>query len=200
VPSKENPSGIGSSKAFATPTEQTNDMPAAISSPSAASTQAQPPPCVSEEIPKGPLLSRPVLELVSLVDVHDDVFSEDVDHANSESWEELEIPRIQDAPVTHSPSDVLNDEHSLTVDLEAFASDREMSPTQHFEAHVDVQTCPQADPLIVRSIPDDTATFLEMERLAQSMADTTGTDENGDNILTVYESHTNPNVQHDLDL
>jgi len=41
VPSKENPSGIGSSKAFAAPTEQTNDMPAAIFSPSAASTQAQ---------------------------------------------------------------------------------------------------------------------------------------------------------------
>ena len=155
---------------------------------------------MSEEIPKGPFLSRPVLELVSLVDVHDDVFSDDVDNANSESREELEIPRIQDAPVTHSPSDVQNDEHSMTVDLEASASAREMSPTQHFEAHVDVQTCPQADPLIVRSIPDDTGIFLEMERLAQTMVDTMGTDENGDKILTVYEPHTNPNVQHDLDL
>jgi len=26
------------------------------------------------------------------------------------------------------------------------------------------------------------------------------TDENGDKILTIYEPHTNPNVQHDLDL
>jgi len=155
---------------------------------------------VSEEIPNGPLLARPVLELVSLVDVHDDVFSDDAEHANSESQEELEVPRIHDAPVTHSPSEVQNDEYSLTVDFEAFASAREMSPTQHFDAHVDVQTSPQADPLIVRSIPDDTATFLEMERLAQSMADTTGTDVNCDKILPVYDSHTNPNVQHDLDL
>jgi len=179
VPSKENPSGIGLSKAFATPTptEQTKKMLATNASSSTAPNQAQSLPCLSEEIPKGPLLSRPVLELVSLVDVHDDVFSKEVEHVISESREELEIPRIQDQPVTHSPSDVQNDENSLTADLETSASAREVSPTQHFEAHEYVQTSPQADPLIVRSIPDDTATFLEMERLAQTMVNTTGTDD-----------------------
>jgi len=42
-----------------------------------------------------------------------------------------------------------------------------------------------------------------MERLAQNTNYTvehSGTDENGDKILTVYEPHSNPNVQHDLDL
>lgn len=73
-----------------------------------------------------------------------------------------------------------------------------MSPIQHIEVHEDVQTCPKKGPLVVRSIPDNTAIFLEMERLAQnSIFDT---DENGDIILTVSEPHSNPNVQHDLDL
>jgi len=42
-----------------------------------------------------------------------------------------------------------------------------------------------------------------MERLAQNTNYTvehSGTDENGDKILTVYEPHSNLNVQHDLDL
>jgi hypothetical protein len=88
----------------------------------------------------------------------------------------------------------------LAVDLEVSASARETSPTQQFEAHDDVQSSPQDNPLVVRSIPDDTATFLEMERLVQqsSMEENTGTDNNGDRTLTVY--HSNPTVQHDLDL
>ncbi len=113
------------------------------------------------------------------------------------------VPRIQDAPVTHPSSDAHDDEHSLTVDLEASASVREISPTQHDVAHDDVQTSPQDGSLVVRYIPDDTATFLEMERLSQNTNYTvehSGTDENGDKILTVYEPHSNPNVQHGLDL
>ena len=42
-----------------------------------------------------------------------------------------------------------------------------------------------------------------MERIAQNANYTvehTGTNENGDKILTVFESHSNPNVQHDLNL
>ena len=42
-----------------------------------------------------------------------------------------------------------------------------------------------------------------MERLTQNTNYTvkhSGTDENGDKILTVYEPHSNSNVQHDLDL
>ena len=65
-----------------------------------------------------------------------------------------------------------------------------------------MQTRPLEDPLVVRSIPRDTASFLAMERMAQDgvyMVDS-GTDENKDIILTVYEPHSNPNVQHDLDL
>jgi hypothetical protein len=53
VPTKENPSGIGSSKAFAepSPTEPQTKMPAANASSSAAPTPTQTLPCVSEEIP-----------------------------------------------------------------------------------------------------------------------------------------------------
>jgi hypothetical protein len=83
-----------------------------------------------------------VLELVSLVDMHGDVFSDDVDHVNSESREELVVPRIHNEPVTHPSSAVHNDEHSLTVDLEASGSSTEMSLAQHYVAHEDVQTSP----------------------------------------------------------
>ena len=91
---------------------------------------------MSEEIPYGTLPSRPVL--ASLVDVHDDVLSDDVDQVNSELREELMVPQIQNEPVTLPSSNVHNVEPSLTVDLHASASAREMSPTQHFVAHVDV--------------------------------------------------------------
>jgi len=204
VPTKENPSGIGSSKAFVEPTipaETQKSMSAAVMPTIAAPTQQHTSPRVSDDIPQEPV--QPVLELVD--DVHDDVLSDDVEHVNSESREELEIPRIQNAPEIHPSSDVHVYEHSLTVDLEASASAREMSPTQldSDDAHDDVQSSPHDGPLVVRSIPDDTAIFLEMERIAQNANYTvehTGTNENGDKILTVFESHSNPNVQHDLDL
>jgi len=201
VPMKENPSGVGSSKAFAAPipTEPQNNMTAADASATTAPTLAQTPPCVSDEIPQGTLPLHPMLKLASLVDVHDDELSEDVEQVYSESREEFEIARIQNEPVTHSSSDAHFDEHSLNVDLEASASARETSPTQHIVASDDVQTSPQEGPLVVKSIPDDTASFLEMEHLAQNsnfMVDS----ENDDKILTVYEPHNNSNVQHDLDL
>lgn len=145
----------------------------------------------------------PVLELTSPDDVHVDVLSDDVEQINSELWEELVIPQIQNAPVMHPSSDAHDDECSFTVDLEASASAREMSQTQHDVAHDDVQTSPPDGPLLVRSILDNTATFLEMERHAQNTNYTiehSGTDENGDRILTAYEPHSNLNVQHDLDL
>ena len=66
-----------------------------------------------------------------------------------------------------------------------------------------MQTSPQIGPLVVKSIPDDSATFLEMERLAQNtrhMVTHAGTDENGEKTLFVYETHNNSNIQHDLDL
>jgi len=103
-----------------------------------------------------------VLELASSVDVHADVLLDDVEQVNSESREELVIPWIQNAPMMHPSSDTHNDERSFNVDLEASAYARVMSQTQHDVAHDDVQT----SPLVVRSIPDDGATFLEMERLA----------------------------------
>jgi len=149
------------------------------------------------------LPSRPVLELASPDDVHVDMLSDDVEQVNSKSQEELVIPRIQNAPVMHPSADAPEDERSFTVDLEASASAKEMSQTQHDVEHDDVQTSPQDGPLVVRSIPDDTATFLEMECLARNTNYTvehSGTDENGDIILIVYEPHSNPNVQHDLDL
>ncbi|RHN41612.1 hypothetical protein MtrunA17_Chr8g0367921 [Medicago truncatula] len=168
-------------------------MPTAV-----APTQQQTSPRVSNEIP-----FHPVLELVD--DVHNDVLSDDVEHVNSEPREELEIPRIQNAHETNPSSDAHVYEHSLTVDLEASASAREMSPTQLDidDAHDDVQSSPHDGPFVVRSIPDITATFLEMERIAQNANYTvehTGTDENRDQILTVFEPHNNPNVQHDFDL
>jgi len=205
VPTKENPSGIGSSIAFAAPkpTEPQINMTATDVSTSTTPTLAQTPPCVSEEIPQGFLPSRPMVELASPDDVHTDVLSDDVEQVNSESREELVVPWIQNAPGMHLSSDAHDDERSFTVDLEASASAREMSQTQYDAAHDDMQTNPQDGPLAVRSIPDDTTTFLEMERLAQNTNYTvehSGTDENGDIILTVYEPHSNPNVQHDLDL
>jgi len=122
---------------------------------------------VSDEIPQGSLPSRPMLEMTSHVDdVHVDVLSDDVEQISPESLEELEIPQIQDALVTHPSSDTHEDEHSLIVDLEPAASAREVSPLQHCVAHDDVQISSHDSPLIVRSIPDDTVTFLEMERLA----------------------------------
>jgi len=187
VPTKENSSSIGSSKAFAEPTiltETQKSMSAAAMPTIAAPTQQQISPRVSE---------------------HDDVLSDDVENVISESREDLEIPQIQNAHEIHPSSDAHVYEHSLTVDLEASASSREMSPTQldSDDAHDVVQSSPHDGPLVVRSIPDDTATFLEMERIAQNANYTvehTRTDENGDKILIVFESHSNPNVQHDLDL
>lgn len=102
--------------------------------------------CVFDEIPQGTLPSRPVLELNV---VHIDVLSDDV-----------EVPRIQDAHVTHPYSDARDDDHLLTIDLAHFASAREVTPSQQFVAHNDVQISPQDSPLVVRSISDDTATFL----------------------------------------
>jgi len=204
VPIKENPSGIGSSNAFVALTEP-QQIDAAYVATTAAPTQTQthPHPCVSDEIPQGYLPSHPVLELASLVDdVHVDVRSDDVERVSPKSREELEVPRIQDALVTHPFSNAHDDEHSLIVDLQTSTYAREVSPPQHCVAHDDVQTSPQDSPLVVRSISDDTATFLEMERLAQHnyTVEQTETDENGDRILTIYEPHSNPNVQHDLDL
>jgi len=167
VPIKENPSGIGSSNAFAALTEPQQIIVVADVATTAASTQTQTQPCVSDEIPQGSLPSRPVLELTSLVDdVHVGVLSGDVERVSPESQKELEVPRIQGALMTHPSSDSHDDEHSLTVDLETSASVREVSPPQHCVAHDDVQTSPQDSPLVVRSIPDDIATFWEMERLA----------------------------------
>jgi hypothetical protein len=86
--------------------------------------------------------------------------------------------------------------------LEASTSAREISPNQLdiVVVHDDVQTNPSEGPLVVRSISDDTATFLEMERLVQNYTvENLGTDTNADSILTL-EPHSNPNVQHDLDL
>jgi len=204
VLTNENPSGIGSSKAFAEPiilAETQKSMTAAAMPTTAAPAQQQTSPRVFEDIPQEPV--QPVLELVD--DVHDDVLSDDVEHVNSEPHEELEIPRIQNAHEIHPSSDTHVYEHSLTVDLEASASAREISPTQldSDDAHDDMQYSPHDGPLVVRSIPDDTATFLEMERIAQNVNYTvehTRTDENGDKILIVFESHSNPNVQHDLNL
>lgn len=143
-----------------------------------------------------------MLELASLDDVHDDVLADVVEQVNSEPWEELEVPRVQNSHVTHLSLDAHVFEHSSTVDLEASASAREMSATQLDldDAHEDVQTSPKVGPLVVRSIPDDTATFLEMERLSQNYTvEHPGTNVNGDITLT-FELHSNPNVQHDLDL
>jgi len=185
VPIKENLSGTGSSIAFAAPkpTEPQINMIDVDGSTSAAPTLAQTFPCVSEEIPQGSLPSFPMLELASLDDVQADVLLDDVEQVNSESREELVIPWIQNAPVMHPSSDAHDDERSFIVDLEASISFGEMSQTQHFVAHDDVQTIPQDGSLVFRSIPDDTATFLEMERLAQNTNYTvehSGTDENGD--------------------
>jgi len=144
VPLKENPSGKGSYIAFAAPkpTEPQINSTAANGSTSAAPTLARTPPCVSEGIPQGSLPSRPVLELASPNDVHADVLSDDVEQVNSESREELVIPRIQNAPVMHPSSDAHDDERSFTVDLEASASARDMSQTKHDVAHDDVKTSP----------------------------------------------------------
>ena len=49
----------------------------------------------------------PGFELASLDDVHVDVLSDDVEQVTSELREELEIPRIQNAHVTHSSLDAL---------------------------------------------------------------------------------------------
>jgi len=94
VPTKENPSSIGSSIAFATPkpTEPQKNMIVADVSTSATPTLAQTPPCVSDEIPQGSLPSRPVLELASPDHVHADVLSNDVEQVNSELREELWYP------------------------------------------------------------------------------------------------------------
>jgi len=145
MPTKENPPGIGSSKAFAAPTipaETQKSMPAAAMPTTAAPTQQQTPPRVSDEIPQGSLPSPD--------DVHDDVLSDDVEHVNSEPREELEIPRIQNAHETHPSSDAHVYEHSLTIDLEASASAREMSPTQLdiADEHNDVQYSPHDGPLL----------------------------------------------------
>jgi len=140
-----------------------------------------------------------VLELASLDDVHDDVLSNDVEQVYSEPREGLENPRTQNEPDPHSSSDVHVGGQASTVDLEASASASKTSPPQHFAAHADVHTRPQEDPLGVRSIPRDTASFLAMERLVQEGVDS-GLDEDGDRALIVYEPHSNPNVQHDLDL
>lgn len=51
VSTQESPSGIGSSKAFAAPTVPQKAMPAADAPTTAAPTQNQTPPCVSDEIP-----------------------------------------------------------------------------------------------------------------------------------------------------
>jgi len=169
VPIKENLSGIGSSNAFAALSEpqQTIHVAAISTLMAPTQTQTQTHPCMSDEIPQGSLPSRPVLEMTSTADdVHVEVLSDDVERVSPESREELEIPQIQDAFVTHPSSDARDDEHSLTVDLETFASSREVSPLQHCVVHDGVQTNPHDSPLIVRSIPDDTATLLEMERLA----------------------------------
>jgi hypothetical protein len=157
---------------------------------------------VSDEIQNSPLPSRLMLELVSLDDVHVDVLADDVEQVHSEPWEELEDPRVQNVHVPHPSLDAHIFEHSSSVDLEASTSAREISPNQLdiVVAHDDVQTSPPEGPLVVRSIPDDTATFLEMERLVQNYTvENLGTDTNADNILTL-EPHSNPNVQHDLDL
>jgi len=167
VPTKDNPSGIGSSKAFAAPPGTTTPQESipAIEVPDvltpAAPTQQQASPRVSDEIPQGSLPSHPVLELASLDVVHVDVLSDVVEQVTLESREELEIPRIQNALVTHTSS---------TVDLETSASAREISPTQLdlVVAHENVQSCPQDGPLVVRSIPDDTTTFFEMDRFVHN--------------------------------
>jgi len=77
-------------------------------------------------------------------------FSDDVEHVNSESREELEIPRIQNAHEIHPSSNARVYEHSLIVDLEAFTSAKEMSPTQldSDDVHDDVQSSPHDDPLL----------------------------------------------------
>ena len=82
-------------------------MPAAEVPSSAAPTQKQTSPRVSDEIPQGSLPSHPVFELASLDDVHIDVLLDDVEQVTSELREELEIPRIQNAHVAHSSSDAL---------------------------------------------------------------------------------------------
>jgi len=111
---------------------------------------------VSDEIPQGSLPSRPVLEMTSPVDDMDgNVHSNDVERVSPESREELEIPQLHDALVTHPSSDALEDEHSLTVDLEPAASARKVSPLQHRVAHDDLKTSSHDSPLVVRSIPDD---------------------------------------------
>jgi len=125
VPIKENPSGIGSSNAFATILEPQQTIHAADIATTAAPTQTQTHPCVSDEIPQGSLPSRPVLEMTSPVDdLHVDALSDDVERVSPESREELEIPQIQDALVTHPSSYAHDDQHSLIVDLEPSTSAR----------------------------------------------------------------------------
>ena len=180
VPLQTNPSGISSSnafaafevtntketetvkhiaaKAFAAPTihaETQKSMSVAAMPTIAAPTQQQTSPRVSDEIPQEPV--QPVLELVD--DVHGDVLSDDVEHVNSESRDG--IPRIHNAHETHPSLDAHVYEHSLTIDLEASASAKEMSPTQldSDDAQDDVQSSPRDGPFVVRFIPDDTATF-----------------------------------------
>lgn len=80
--------------------------------------------------------------------MHTDVLLDDVEQVNSESREELVIPRIQNAPMMHPSSDAQDDERFFTVDLEASASTREVSQTQHDVAHDDVQT-PKMVPLLL---------------------------------------------------
>ena len=92
----------------------------------------------------------------------------------------------------------------MTAELVHSAYVKEVSSSQHFVEHDDVQTSPQAIPLVVRTILDGTDAVLEMERLAQNpnfLATQAEIDENGDKVLVVYEpTQSNPNVQHDLNL
>ena len=61
--------------------------------------------------------------------MHDDVLLDDVEQVSSVSREELEVPRIQDAHVTHSSSDAHDDENLLNVHLVPSASAREVTPS-----------------------------------------------------------------------
>jgi len=200
VPSKENPSGIGSSRAFAAPTASHEVMPAVDAATPTAPTQKQPAPCVSDVIPQCPLPLHPVLELASLGDVHVDMLADDMEQVHSKPWEELEVPQVQNVQVTHTSFDAHVLEHSSAVDLEASASAREMSPTQLdlVFAHDDVHTSSQIGRLVVRSIPEDTTTFLAMEKLVQNYTvEHPGTDVNAGSMSTL-EPHSNLNIQHDL--
>jgi hypothetical protein len=200
MPIKENPSDVGSSKAFAAPA--TTEVATYIEKSIVATTTQVSDNSHQMQATHTPVASTTMISIYfsfALQYVSDKIPHMDLPQPTSpvlESREVVDVPKVPDATATFSTPVMHDVVQVISNQLISSTYAREESPVQHDVVHADVQSSPPLDHTLVLSIP------VDVDRLSQVIVTHAATSEDGNRVLVVHEedTHNNSNIQQDMEL